>query len=375
MTESRPTAPGGRILLIDDDRVFGLWATRVLEARGFTVQHVLDPMSGLRHIETEPWDLVITDVEMPRMSGLEFLERLRRLDPGLPVAVVTAHPTVDRVVTTMRQAATEFIQKPISPDDFAARVMRLASQRVPGNAAGPEAVLAIGAHPGDVEIGAAGTLLGHQAAGASVTVLTLADGTPADGTLADGTLADGTLADGAVTDGRLADGTGAGAVTGAAAGERTAPLIGTRLSLRDLDGGKGTLAAAIDRLIGRVQPSVLYTHSLHDDDPEHRDAHAAAVGVAWRVPRVYCFQSPSASIGFQPGHFVAIDEQFDRKLSAVRVFDGQPEVSGYLEADLLTSTARYWARYARAQHAEAFEVVRDRAPSPASGAGRVQPAP
>jgi CheY-like chemotaxis protein len=333
-------------LLIDDDRVFGLWATRVLEARGFTVQHVLDPVSGLRCVETEPWDLVITDVEMPRMSGLEFLERLRRLDPGLPVAVVTAHPTVDRAVTTMRQTATEFIQKPITPDDFAARVTALASQRVPGHGAGPESVLAIGAHPGDVEIGAGGTLLGHQAAGASVTVLTLAGG-PAGG-----------------------------AAAGAATGDTAAPLSGTQLTLRDIDGGQGTLAAAIDTLIQRVQPSVLYTHSLHDDDPEHRDAHSTAVGVAWRVPRVYCFQSPSAGVDFQPGHFVAIDEQFDRKLNAVRAFAGQAEVSGYLEADLLTSTARYWARYARAQHAEAFEVVRDRATSPApAGGGSVQPAP
>lgn len=135
MNDARPAAPRGRILLIDDDRGFGLWATRVLEARGFTVQHVLDAMSGLRHIESEPWDLVVTDVEMPGLSGLDFLERLRRLDPALPVAVVTAHATVDRAVTAMRQTATEFIQKPISPDDFAARVMRM-SQRGPGHAAG-----------------------------------------------------------------------------------------------------------------------------------------------------------------------------------------------------------------------------------------------
>ena len=96
MDESGPAAPRGRILLIDDDRVFGLWATKVLQARGFEIQHVLDPVTGLRQVESQSWDLVITDVEMPRMTGLEFLERARRLDPELPVAVVTAHPTVDR---------------------------------------------------------------------------------------------------------------------------------------------------------------------------------------------------------------------------------------------------------------------------------------
>src|SRR5690348_5558223 len=112
MGDSEPAAPRGRILLIDDDRVFGLWATKVLEANNFYISHVLDPVTGMRQIEDEPFDLVITDVEMPRMSGLEFLERVRRLVPGLPVVVVTAHPTVDRAVTALRHVGTEFIHKP-----------------------------------------------------------------------------------------------------------------------------------------------------------------------------------------------------------------------------------------------------------------------
>jgi len=113
MNDPRPEAPRGRILLIDDDRVFGVWATKVLQARGFEIRHLLDPLEGLRLVESERWDLVITDVEMPRLTGLEFLERVRRLDPSLPVAVVTAHPSVARAVTTLREAGTEFIQKPM----------------------------------------------------------------------------------------------------------------------------------------------------------------------------------------------------------------------------------------------------------------------
>src|ERR1700746_715219 len=98
MADSTPAAPRGRVLLIDDDRVFGLWATKVLESRGFVVQHVLEPMSGIKRIEPEPWYVGITDVEMPRMSGIEFFARVHRLEPTLPVVVVTAHPTVDRAV-------------------------------------------------------------------------------------------------------------------------------------------------------------------------------------------------------------------------------------------------------------------------------------
>src|SRR5437764_11520498 len=146
MADSTPAAPHGRVLLIDDDRVFGLWATKVLQSRGFFVEHVLDPMSGLKQIESEPWDLVITDVEMPRMSGIEFLDRVRRLEPTLPVVVVTAHPTVDRAVAAMRQPGTDFIHKPVTAEEFVAKVSALVAQRKPAPAAAKESVLAIGAH-------------------------------------------------------------------------------------------------------------------------------------------------------------------------------------------------------------------------------------
>jgi two-component system response regulator HydG len=333
MADSTPAALRGRVLLIDDDRVFGLWATKVLQSYGFYTEHVLEPMSGLKKIEAEPWDIVITDVEMPRMSGIEFLERVRRLEPALPVVVVTAHPTVDRAVAAMRQPATDFIHKPVSAEEFASKVSSLVAQRKPA-AAAKESVLAIGAHPGDVEIGAAGALLAHQAAGVAVTILTLAAAQP--------------------NGGGEEDGRGA---------QQAAVALGTRLALDDLvspgSGGAGLAGAAIDRVLADVKPTVLYTHSVHDDQPDHRNAHQAALAAARRIGRVYCFQSPSATIDFRPTHFVPIDEQLTGKLRAVGAFTGQDEVRAFLEPDQVTSTALYWGRYCQAQHAEAFEVVRD----------------
>jgi two-component system, NtrC family, response regulator HydG len=318
--------------MIDDDRVFGMWATKVLQARDFEVEHVLDPMSGLKLIEAQPWDLVITDVEMPRMSGLEFLERMRRLEPTLPVVVVTAHPTVDRAVTTMRQPGTDFIHKPVTAEEFASKVGALVDQRRTKASAIQENVLAIGAHPGDVEIGAAGALLAHRAAGATVTILTLSGAAPR-----------------AAEDPREP----AGAAEG----------IGTSLGPEDLGGGSGEQGPgsnAIENLVARTQPTVLYTHSLHDALPEHRDAHLAVIAAARRIGRVYCFQSPSATIEFRPTRFVPIDDQLDTKLKAVGAFTGEAEVRDFLEPDQVTSTALYWARYCEARHAaEAFEVVRD----------------
>jgi two-component system response regulator HydG len=322
MGESGPAA--GRILIIDDDRVFGLWATKVLQSRGFYIEHVLDPVTGLRQIEAESWDLVITDVEMPRMSGLEFLEAARRLVPGLPVVVVTAHPTVDRAVTALRHTGTDFIHKPITGPEFAARVTSLVAQYKQEPAAVAESVLAIGAHPGDVEIGAAGALLAHQAAGLPVTILTLSGAAPA----------------------------GSGPES-----------LGTRLGVADLVGDDPGMAspasAAIEKAITQTRPTVVYTHSVHDTQPDHRNAHQAVVAAARQVGKLYGFQSPSATIDFRPAHFVAIDDHLKAKLAAAGAYISQDEVRGFLDPDQVTSTAMYWARYCQAHPAEAFEVVRD----------------
>ena len=119
-------ASPGRVLLIDDDRVFGIWAAQVVHKRGgYEFRHVLDPVVGLRYIATEPWDLVITDIEMPGMTGLELLDQVHRLEPGLPVAVVTAHATLDRAVTALRPAAVEFMHKPMPAADFLTKVAQL----------------------------------------------------------------------------------------------------------------------------------------------------------------------------------------------------------------------------------------------------------
>ena len=323
----------GGILLIDDDRVFGLWATKVLEPRGFFVQHVLDPVNGLKHIEAEPWDLVITDIEMPRMSGLEFLEPAA--PAGADPAGRSGHRTPHRGQGRRGDAAagtTDFIHKPVTPEDFAAKVTALVEQRKPAQAAAKDSVLAIGAHPGDLEIGAAGALLAHKAAGIEVTTLTLAQAAPV----------------------------GAGVSPQTAEAARA---IGTRLAVDDLVSpeayGSDHSGAAVERAIEQIQPTVLYIHSINDDQPDHRNAHLAAAAAARRIGRIYCFQSPSATIDFRPAHFVPIHEQMRGKLAAVGAFAEQAEVRAFLEPDQVTSTALYWARYCQAQYAEAFEVLRE----------------
>jgi CheY-like chemotaxis protein len=83
----------GRVLVVEDDPEAALFATLVLRERGrFEVTHTADPAVALVLAASRPWDLVLTDMDLPVMSGLELLAALRELRPGVPVLLVTASP-------------------------------------------------------------------------------------------------------------------------------------------------------------------------------------------------------------------------------------------------------------------------------------------
>lgn len=338
----------GRILLVDDDPALGEYLRRVLSARGFEVVHELDSEGALQRIMTARFDLLISDIELPGMNGLELLERARQAAPRLPVALLTGHPSVDYAVTALRGSAAEFLLKPVSAAELIAKATALIEAGRAARAAGQETVLAIGAHPDDVEIGAGGTLLAHSAGGDSVAILTLSRGAR-----------------------------GGDQVQRTREAQEAADIIGARLFLDDLDDTSipegGPAIDAISRVIAEVQPGIVYTHSVNDVHQDHRNTHRAAMVACRRVGRVYCFQSPSATIEYHPTRFVAVDGYMGRKLKVIGVFGSQAGIRDYLDPDLITSTARYWARYCDSVHAEPFEVIRDRGPAPAPGASGTDP--
>lgn len=139
-----------RVLLVEDDRVAALFTVTVLSDHGgFTVIHETDPKAALRTVTPGAWDLMITDIEMPGMTGIELLERVREIDPLLPVAVVTAHVTVGNAVGALRGSADEFLEKPLRPAPLVETVTALVAKGREARLAGREVVLAIGAHPDD----------------------------------------------------------------------------------------------------------------------------------------------------------------------------------------------------------------------------------
>jgi two-component system response regulator HydG len=125
MTSSEQDGPAGRILVVEDDLVTARFVTQILRGHGFDVTHAADPVVALKLAATQPWDLVLTDVEMPGMTGLELLGALRRVAPGLAVIVMTAHSSLDYAMGALRNSADEFLQKPVRPDHLLAIVTAL----------------------------------------------------------------------------------------------------------------------------------------------------------------------------------------------------------------------------------------------------------
>lgn len=324
-----------KILVVEDDVDTAQYVRTVLERRGgMAVTVVHEPMSALAEVARTQFDVVLTDIQMPGMSGLELLDELRSRSSGTPVAVMTAFASVDYAVDALRRDADEFLVKPVAAATLLERIGALAAQGRQRRAAqGPQdVVLAVGAHPDDVEIGIGATLASHRAAGDSVVILTLSSGSM-----------------GGDIQARRHE-----ALASAA-------IIGARLYLHDfedtrLDPADG-LITTIEETIREVQPSIVYTHTEHDRHQDHRAVRQAVEVAARRVPSLACFQSPSSTIDFRPTRFVPVDGFVETKLRMLEAFTSQ---SGrdYMDPELVRATARYWSRFGAGAFAEPLETIR-----------------
>lgn len=106
------------ILVVDDDPAVGAVLEALVEQAGMRAVRVLDGAAALTVVQEQPIDLVVTDLCMPGMDGLELLARLSRLAPDLPVVILTAHGTVPRAVEAMRAGAADFLLKPFDREEL-----------------------------------------------------------------------------------------------------------------------------------------------------------------------------------------------------------------------------------------------------------------
>ena len=100
------------ILIVDDEKNYLLVLSAVLEDEGYEVLTAPDGPEALEIHKSSDLDLIVTDMKMPGMDGIELLEQVKARDPELPVIMMTAHGTVDKAVEAMQKGAYSYILKP-----------------------------------------------------------------------------------------------------------------------------------------------------------------------------------------------------------------------------------------------------------------------
>jgi len=101
-----------KVLIVDDDRSIRKTLRNILEYEKYEVEESTDGLDCLARIKQEDFDLIVLDIKMPRMDGMEALERIQALKPDIPVVMISGHGTIDTAVEAVKNGAFDFIQKP-----------------------------------------------------------------------------------------------------------------------------------------------------------------------------------------------------------------------------------------------------------------------
>src|SRR5262245_55616723 len=121
----------GKILVVDDEIAVreSLWEWFVKD--GHEVAVAADAMGALHTLQERPgeWDVVLLDIKMPGMDGMELQRRIHALDPSIVVIMITAYAAVDTAVSALKSGAFDYVTKPFDPDQLSALLRKALQHR------------------------------------------------------------------------------------------------------------------------------------------------------------------------------------------------------------------------------------------------------
>jgi len=106
------------ILIVDDEKNYLVILEALLAPEGYEVITEHNPINALRLIKETDFDLVITDMKMPKMDGIELLDEVKKIDPEVPVIIMTAYGTIEMAVEAMKKRAYDYITKPFRNEEL-----------------------------------------------------------------------------------------------------------------------------------------------------------------------------------------------------------------------------------------------------------------
>jgi two-component system, OmpR family, response regulator len=111
----------GNVLVVDDDGITRKYVSRFLNRQGYNVVYTADAMEALERFSQEHFDLVVSDLVMPGMDGLNLAVRIHSLAPNIPIIIMSGHDAVEKE-NVLRAGAADFIEKPVLLDDLLSKI-------------------------------------------------------------------------------------------------------------------------------------------------------------------------------------------------------------------------------------------------------------
>ncbi len=145
--EAKTTGPG-RILVVDDEDIIRVLPTEILTEDGYEIVTAPDGRDAIEILEHEQFDLIISDMVMPGMNGIEVLQAAFRIDPHYQVIMITGYPSVETAVRLVNLGAADYITKPFNVDLIKVTVAKVLEMKKIRGGGGAPVVEASQATPG-----------------------------------------------------------------------------------------------------------------------------------------------------------------------------------------------------------------------------------
>jgi response regulator RpfG family c-di-GMP phosphodiesterase len=120
----------GTILIVDDDPVVRDVLSDILSGvTGYKTEVAIDGLDGIEKVKNNDYDIVFTDLTMPRLTGMDLLKEAKRINPALPIVIITGFTTIDNAITAMKEGARDFITKPFKVDKVTSTAQRIIGEK------------------------------------------------------------------------------------------------------------------------------------------------------------------------------------------------------------------------------------------------------
>ena len=118
-----------KILVVDDEQLIRESLVFILNKENYDVDEAENGLLALEKIRKESYDVVITDIEMPELKGVELLKKIREVSPQTFVVMITAYGSLDTAIAALRNGAYVYILKPLEFDDLLHRISRMVEHK------------------------------------------------------------------------------------------------------------------------------------------------------------------------------------------------------------------------------------------------------